>query len=435
MHRQDFACFAACLAIAGAGASAQDQQVSIGPSKDNTLYQDDLGSFSNGAGQYMFVGTTNSNLLRRAVIAFDIAGNIPTGSTIQSATLTLNMSKTMGAAIDVDLRPAMQDWGEGTSQGFSGEGGGAPSTPGDATWRHTFYDSQFWNSEGGDFVTAPSATTSVGGIGQYSWSTTAMAADVQGWLDNPSTNFGWGLVATSFEYLTGAAKRFGTRENTDPSSRPVLQVTYTPPMTTGAANIPALKDNTLYQDDLGSLSNGAGEHMFVGTTASNLVRRALIAFDVASNVPVGSTILTASLTLSMSQTRAGAIDVDLLAASQDWGEGSSVGEGGGAPATPGDATWIHTFFDTQLWNAAGGDFAAVPSATTTVDQVGIYTWSDTGVVSDVQAWLDNPPTNFGWGLVATNFEAVPETAKRFDTRENSDPAAQPVLSVTFLPPP
>jgi len=164
----------------------------------------------------------------------------------------------------------------------------------------------------------------------------------------------------------------------------------------------------------------------------------LIAFDVAGNVPAGSTIQSAVLTLNMSKTAGAGIDVDLSAALQDWGEGTSVGlgeEGAGGPATPGDATWLHTFFDTQLWTLSGGDFAAAPSATTTVDQIGMYSWSDVGMVGDVQGWLDQPSTNFGWGLIATNFEALPLTAKRFDTRENLDPAAQPLLSVTYVPPP
>ena len=133
----------ACLFVVftGAAAIAQDQQVAIPSMKDNTLYEDDMGLLSNGAGQHMFVGTTNfSPLLRRALIAFDIAGNIPAGSTIQSVALTLNMSQTSGIAIDIDLRIANRDWGEGTSMASGGEGGGDAATPGDATWVHTFFD-------------------------------------------------------------------------------------------------------------------------------------------------------------------------------------------------------------------------------------------------------------------------------------------------------
>jgi hypothetical protein len=203
-------------------------------------------------------------------------------------------------------------------------------------------------------------------------------------------------------------------------------------------NLPSLKDNTLYEDPMGARSNGAGQQMFVGTTALGLLRRALIAFDIADNIPAGSTIQNVTLTLNMSRTFGGAIDVDLLAATQDWGEGTSVPipgrEGQGAAARPGDATWVHTFFGTQFWNVPGGDFVGTPSATTTVDQPGAYSWSSPGMVTDVQGWLDQPATNFGWSLIATNFESQPMTAKRFDTKENSDPTLHPVLVVTFTPP-
>ncbi len=220
----------ACLfvACASAAAIAQDQQVNIPSMKDNTLYEDDTGMVSNGAGQHMFVGTTAGGLLRRALIAFDIVGNIPAGSTIQSVVLTLNMSRTAGSAIDVDLRAATQDWGEGTSVALSGEGGGAQATDGDATWVHRFFGTQFWNVQGGDFVGTPSATTTVDQQGVYSWCSAGMVTDVQRWLD-PSTNFGWGIIATNFEHLAHMAKRFDTRENSDPTLQPVLAVTFTPP--------------------------------------------------------------------------------------------------------------------------------------------------------------------------------------------------------------
>ena len=431
---------ASLFVVAASTAAIAQVQVNIPSMKDNTLYEDDLGMVSNGAGQHMFVGTTNAGFLRRALIAFDIAGNIPAGSTIQSAVLTLNMSRTAatGTAIAVDLRAATQDWGEGTSVGYGEEGAGAPATSGSATWLHTFFDTQLWSLQGGDSVVAPSATTTVDQVGSYSWSDVGMVTDVQGWLDQPSTNFGWSIITTNFEHLPQTAKRFDTRENVDPTLQPVLAVTYMPAVVALAVDIPSMKDNTLFEDNLGMLSDGAGQHMFVGTTGAGLRRRALVAFDIAGNIPAGSTIQSAVLKLNMSMTVSAAIDVDLSAALQDWGEGTSVApgsEGAGGPATPGDATWLHTFFDAQFWNLPGGDFAVAPSATTTVDQVGTYSWSDVGTVSDAQGWLDQPGTNFGWLLIATNFEGMPQTAKRFDTRENADPAAQPVLTVTYVPPP
>jgi hypothetical protein len=64
----------------------------ISPSKDNTLYEDDFGSLSNGKGQHIFTGETLLYGARRAVVAFDVAGNVPFGATIVSATLDLHLS-------------------------------------------------------------------------------------------------------------------------------------------------------------------------------------------------------------------------------------------------------------------------------------------------------------------------------------------------------
>src|SRR4029077_9529029 len=162
---------------------------------------------------------------RRGVIAFDIAGNIPPGSTITAVSLSANMSRTpTNTAYAMELHKLLADWGEGTSHAPGQEGGGAPATPNDATWRHRFFDTIFWSTQGGDFSATVSASQMVGGVGQYMWSSTQMVADVQGWLDNPASNFGW-LMLAGDESLLISAKRFDTRESTNP---PVLAITYTP---------------------------------------------------------------------------------------------------------------------------------------------------------------------------------------------------------------
>ncbi len=209
-----------------------------------------------------------------------------------------------------------------------------------------------------------------------------------------------------------------------------------PVLAQNQVTIGASKDNTLYEDATGALSNGAGGSFFVGRvnlTGQTLIRRGLIAFDVAGNVPTGATILSLTLRLNMSQTISGTQTIALHRALADWGEGTSVGSGSGAPSTPGDATWIHTFFNTSFWSSAGGDFAAAPSATQQVSGLGVYTWASTpALVSDAQAWLDSASTNFGW-VVLGNESTFP-TSKRFDTRENSVPGARPMLTINYTPP-
>jgi hypothetical protein len=201
--------------------------------------------------------------------------------------------------------------------------------------------------------------------------------------------------------------------------------------------IPA-RDNTLYEirqekpEGDTWRSNGAGDFFFAGmTNFTGEARRGLVAFDVASAIPPGSVVTEVTLTLELSRTISGPLPVGLHRVTSDWGEGTSDApgeEGIGAPATDGDATWIHTFFPDSLWSSPGGDFSPTPSATQSVGGVGSYTWGSTPeMVADVQTWLDDPSTDFGW-LVMGDEQTV-ASAKRFNTRENGD--SPPQLAITY----
>jgi hypothetical protein len=202
-------------------------QVSIGASKDNTLYESPSGDLSNGAGQHFFVGRTTLGLLRRALVAFDVGRSIPSGSQITNVTLTLNMSQTSSGADTIGLHRVLADWGEGTSAALGNEGGGAPATTNDATWIHRFFNTSLWTTSGADYASTASDSLSVSVLGSYTWgSTTAMVSDVQQWFDNPSSNFGWMLVGQ--ETAPHLTKRFDSKELVDSTLRPTLTVTYTP---------------------------------------------------------------------------------------------------------------------------------------------------------------------------------------------------------------
>jgi hypothetical protein len=200
--------------------------ININPIKDNTLYEFDAaeGDQSNALGNHFFAGETGMGELRRGVVAFDIAGNIPAGSAIIGVTLTLNMSRTAdNTARTVELHKLLADWGEGTSVAPGEEGEGAPATTNDATWRHRFFDTIFWTTEGGDFSGTVTASQSVGAVGMYTWSSSQMVADVQSWLSDPATNFGWLVLGD--ESVAASAKRFDTRESASP---PVLTIQFRP---------------------------------------------------------------------------------------------------------------------------------------------------------------------------------------------------------------
>ncbi len=194
-------------------------------------------------------------------------------------------------------------------------------------------------------------------------------------------------------------------------------------------------DNTIYEEPLfnGDLrSNGKGSYIFAGNTAGNDSRRALLHFDVASAVPEGAVIQSVSLQLRMSMTIAGPTDVSLHRADASWGEGESkndITSGQGIAAQSGDATWEHRFFDTFSWQMDGGDFAGIPSATTSVGGTGFYTWGGDRLLADITAWLGDPSSNFGWILIGNEFSAT--TAKRFDSKDHATEANRPKLTIVF----
>ena len=201
------------------------ETVMIEASQDNTLYGSSQGAVSNGAGWFLFAGATQSEGLRRAVLAFKDLSAIPEGATIDSAKLHLSITKKASGATNVRVLRLQSDWGEGTSNAGSPGGKGTAATMGDATWNHRFFDNITWNNPGGDFSGTVSAEMMMDANGRYTFnSNTALVADVQDWLDNPAGNFGWILLANEDAV---SARRFNSSEHTNANTHPILEVEYT----------------------------------------------------------------------------------------------------------------------------------------------------------------------------------------------------------------
>lgn len=444
--------------------------VTIPASRDNTLYQSATGATSNGVGEYFFTGRTKDGLVRRGVIAFDVAGNVPAGATITGVTLQLHVSRVANTTLRFTTLHRLQaSWGEGTSNAGQNEGQGGPSATNDATWIHRFYPATPWASPGGDFNATASASTAVQGNGTYTWTSGGMVLDVQAWLDTPASNFGW--LVRGDESVVETAKRFDSRENGQVASRPALVVDYTLGAGTGACCLPsgdcnvtsatdcaaqggtwqgdgtectpnpcgvtltltANQDNTLYESATGALSNGAGTKLVVSKNAGGLLRRGLVRFDLSA-IPAGSTVQSATLTLSNVEATNSAT-MTLHRANASWGEGTSLATGSedaGAAVTPGDASWIHRAYPSSNWTAPGGDFVATASASATVVGAGAYQWSGAGLVADVQGWVNASASNAGWVLRGKESGAG-NALKRFESRQSADVANRPRLVVTYLP--
>jgi Bacterial Ig domain len=254
--------------------------VSLTPVADNTLYEDPAGGLSNGAGSAFYVGQAGSRAgIRRGLVKFDLTGQVPPGSHIDSVSLRLNLSKTRNnTQRSIEVHLATADWGEGTSDASSGgtgsgQGDGAQATANDATWIYRFYpdETRRWSNAGGDFVAAASATTGVGALGAYTWSSSQMAADVQSWLNTPGTQFGWLLKANDAgETAESSAKQFDTRESSNP---PLLTINYSsgnaPPTLDPISDTTILEDAAQQTVDLTGISAGPGETQALSITATS----------------------------------------------------------------------------------------------------------------------------------------------------------------------
>jgi len=192
---------------------------------------------------------------------------------------------------------------------------------------------------------------------------------------------------------------------------------------------------------------GAAAFLNGGTTQSFTTNRGLLRFDPAAVIPAGSKILSATLVLEVTKHPS---DPDapwnsaffgLHRLLRDWGEGDNFATkpNSGTPAGTNEANWTHRFALTgATWGVPGGqagvDYVSSPSATKWVYESGVPASfnSTPALAGDVQAWLDDSGTNFGWMLIVQN-ETTDLTARRFGSRESGFDA--PFLEVTFQPPP
>jgi hypothetical protein len=205
---------------------------------------------SNGGGPCFFSGTDGNSSPHRALISFNLS-SIPSGSTITSVQLTLTLAQVAGSGgggggqiaktATIGLYDLTRSWGEGTVEsdafGIGGTGQGDAANPGDATWNAAFYQQASWNSPGGDHASAASESlfmnnNAAGTVYTYP-SNAQLVADVQGWLNNPATNFGWELInadeTSQRTFFAFFSREWHTFTGGNAAQEPVLQVTYTPP--------------------------------------------------------------------------------------------------------------------------------------------------------------------------------------------------------------
>lgn len=213
--------------------------ITLGASQDGTIYSNHINRGS-GGGNALIVGTNGRDDPRRALIAFDVAGQLPAGAIIESVKLTMVMGQLPTEPEEfstIELHRVTSSWGEGTTQlqnppndSFGGMGQGAPAHSGDVTWSSRFWGATptQWTTPGGDFDPSVSGAAAIGLPIDvpYSWeSTPAMVADVQEWLDNPAGNNGW-ILKNVDETSMSTFRVFYSRQTATAAWRPQLTIEY-----------------------------------------------------------------------------------------------------------------------------------------------------------------------------------------------------------------
>lgn len=191
-------------------------------------------------------------------------------------------------------------------------------------------------------------------------------------------------------------------------------------------------------------NNGGQAWVLAGRTQNGPHVRGLYRFNL-TNVPPHAVIQSAVFQLDVTgqpgDMEAVNSTFSLHRMLRRWSEGTNIATsnpGQGTPATPGGATWIHSFFPTNAWTVPGGaagiDYVSAESSFQFVysPDLSPYRFENTPeMVADVQGWVSQPQNNFGWMLIGDS-DAI-FTARRFNSREDTN--SKPALEITFVVPP
>ena len=182
---------------------------------------------------------------------------------------------------------------------------------------------------------------------------------------------------------------------------------------------------------------GASSDFAAGVNAHDSPMRALIKFDLSS-IPSGAVVTSATLTLVAYKANvANATTFGLHRLLQNWGEGRGDGNQGDQ-AIANEATWNERLYSNAAWSIAGAaapdDFSATASASNVVTGLGTYNFGSTGgTVADVQTWVNNPASNFGW-MFKDEIETS-QSSRRWFARGNGANSPTLVVNYTLPPPP
>ena len=352
------------------------------------------------------------------LVRWDLSAWIPPGAVVTGVSLTLDVeaSETGATTSIYDLRKM---WVEG--DGSVGSGATWLTYDGVTPWASAgAQDTTGGDADRGDTVlgTIPGAPA---GPKTVNLNATGIGV-VQGWVDDPSANYG--LIV---RLGGGDATDYGSRETGTPARRPRLTVTFTPPSSGGTPTTVTFRqgqngytgatDSYIRSDDPNDNFGGSGG-VQIDSSGGN-TRRGLFRWDTSS-IPATATVTAASLVLDSGGNGTTHTIYPLL---KSWTENG--------------VTWNST--GTGPWSSSGADATGgsnpdqgtTPLAITTGGGGVRTTDLNPAGVAVVQGWVSNPANNFGLIIRSPSSSNATTT---YDSSENGTVATRPGLVVTYVPP-
>ena len=352
---------------------------------------------NHGADTTMRTRPANANSLKYSLVRFDISG-IPAGATIQSATLSLNVTTAQATKHFDQVRPMLTAWTEAgatwnTKNGTNGWAAGAFST--------SDYSAQL--------ATIAPKTTGV--------KTAIVTSAVNDWVNNGVANNGFVLVSSGTDAHDA---NYGTKENGTAANRPSLTIVYLQPTVggcSGPTTVTSIGDTAVDKQNAttntgtaATMISNAGNNNTTNNTAYSLVQ-----FDLSA-VPPGATISSATMSLDVTTNKSNQVD-QVHAMSTQWAEtGATWNTRDGITAWGGGSTFSST------------DYKATTIASFTPSANGVQTQTVTSMVND---WVNNGVPNRGLVLVSTGTNNADAA---YATRENGTAANRPSLTVNWTLP-
>jgi hypothetical protein len=157
-------------------------------------------------------------------------------------------------------------------------------------------------------------------------------------------------------------------------------------------------------------------------------RAGLIQFDLSS-IPSSATITSATLSLNNAATGF-TQNVAIQRMLKSWTEGIH----NNVTATTGESTWTYQSYNGTSWSSAGAAGSGTDRASSNSDTgsktgtSGTWeTWSASGIVSDVQNWVNGSNPNYGWRIIGDGSSSIVFWTSDYTT----DTTKRPKLAVTY----